>query len=214
MKCEEVELGAEALEYIRVSLQNGTTFSHELLRAKDLAAGRVRALIPYDVTIEQIRNVASGMFPERPPEEQHWYTAEDGSKSRLVPIPDTDDCLVPIIRNFLAGGKHRICLLENALESPQSHRLSDQNLPIIVFEDQVYHVIIANFDDPEQVLQTIKDARSWLLNGALTMLPPGIIPMRGITRLETEQLSYLAEHAFQIVVSAYDGEGFLLWSET
>jgi len=212
--CEDLVLDEHAVGYVRGSLQNGGTLAHELVQEKDLAAGLVRTLLPRDLPRKGLDDFTSGIFPEPSAEEQYHSTDEKGSSWRLMPVPNTDECIVSVVQCFLEGDGRRICVLENALMAPADVTMHPHVLPVIVFGDEVYQVLRPGSGNREAILRTVNNARSWLPNGALTMAPPGVNLSRDVTLFRREHLRYLATRTTHIVVGAYDGEGLLIWSET
>ncbi len=213
-ECKKIELGANAHDFVRGSLENGGTLAHELLRVKELGRGHVWTMLPNDLEIEDIRDFASGILPEPPEENQYHYEAANGLSWRQTPVLDIDDCLVPIIQSFLHGDERRICILENAVAMPSDFKAVHTDLPILVFGDDVYQFVVSGAETVDLIGETIKKARTWLLNGVLSVLPEHLELFADITVVTREQIGLLAASTSQVVVGAFDGEGFLIWDES
>ncbi len=207
----ETELGPEAIQYIRECLTEGKTLAHYLLQISALDKGTVFTFLPVDVSYEEAKNFRDGILPEPPPETHKYFTAADGTVMRMVPKPNTGDWLVGVIRMFLSSGEGRVCIFEDALAQPTDPWLAHYDGPVLTCEDEVYHFLSGRDIERDKIGEVVRHARSWLFIGAMTSVPQGIdFPSMAQTIARTE-LRRLAERAENIIVGAYDGEGYLIW---
>ncbi len=217
----EIKLDTEAIEYIKDRLADGKTLAKFLLEQRNLDSGEVITFLPPHANLERLKNFSGGVLPTPPPETHHYYTTPDGTKSVMVPVPNTRPHLVTIIQEFLKQGDGHLCLFEHALASPADDFLSspdEQDLRVRTFEDDVYFLLIGNDLDREKIDKTIRYVTSYLIIGVL------VCPLEEDNFLSLDQkiaygkithdeLKLLAQRTEKIIVGAYDGESYLIWSD-
>jgi hypothetical protein len=213
---KEITLGPEAIDYIRKCLRDGNTLASYLLQKLNLDRGRVVTFLSSEVTAEVAKQFTTGGKLPLPPKSQWRYTEGESSKWRMVPIPDTDSCLVTIIEAFLSAEEKRVCIFEDALSRPHDPILSRSVARLLTFNDEVYHFLSGRDVESSKIRQTIRQAKSIpLFIGAMTFIPEESsfsYKARKMTIASDELLRVLAERTEKIVVGAYDGEGYLIWN--
>ncbi len=215
--CAELHLGPEAVNYIRDCLANGKTLARYLLERPDLESGTVTTFLPSDVSEEAATQFKWGGKLKRDPATFVYRTEPDGSTTRWEPKPNTDPWLVSILQRFLRGRAERVCVFENELASPGDPWLSLPRWDILqtaIFENEVYH-LLSNRDaeNEERILTTIKGANAWLFIGAMTSVSKASDLALEADTVDDEVLEMFAQRAEKIVVGAYDGESYLIWSK-
>lgn len=210
----EIRLGSEAVDYIESCLQDGNTLSRSLLHTHDLRVGKVRTFLPESVSYKAANEFTlGGKLPTPDPETHKVFTGDDGFKWIAVPVPTADAETIAIIRNFLEAEQNHACILENAVAGASDPWLCSITTRALTYGSEVYHLITHDdIDDPNNIVNTIKDAMSWRLIGALTSAPHTILLAPRLSAISEGELKTIAERATSIVVSAYDGEGYLIWS--
>lgn len=216
----EIRLGPEAIEFIKDRLAQGKTLSKFLLNRPDLDRGEVITLLPSGVDLKKIRNFSEGGVLPTPSSENHYrYSTPDGTKTLMVPVPNTTPALTAGIDEFLRENAGRLCLFESAVARPSYGFLSSpnaQDLRVLTFGEDVYYMLANDDIDPEKIKKTIGYSTSYLTIGVLAelsnkdkLLPIEQKMIRGeITR---DELKVIAERTQTIIVGAYDGESYLLW---
>ena len=145
------------------------------------------------------------------------HNLEDNSKMTMVPVPQTDEILVRIIEDYLDGDGGRVCVFEDSVARPPdpwlrvSKRSAWKN-----FEDEVYYFLTSRDSSFSKIGQAIKDANR--------VYPPLIGAMMKMSEIQTfgfgkmtmtlKILKELARATDKIIIGAYDGEGYLIWSES
>jgi len=210
---EEVVLGVEGVHYIVECLKEGRTLAQYLL-SRELGFGSVQTLLPPGVDQDTLTSFrVGGKFPTPP--QSTWRSLEGGGYA--VPIPNANACLAKIIKSFLADSNQNICIFENALAGANDPYLTTLTSTICTYKDEVYHLLTSKDATATncRIETTIEEATSIpIFIGALTswqrepleLLPPRI-------QLTEDSLSQLALQAKHIVIGAYDGESYLIWTE-
>lgn len=219
----EINLGIEGIEYIRHCLSDGKTLSKYLLQCLNLTEGRVITFLPKDISDEGAIEFSDGKLEEPPRDTHRIYTAEDGTSRRMVPKPNVDFWLVEVIQTYLSAGENRCCIFENALAESADPWLLKAKSKILTLDSEVYHFLSRGDAEPAKIGQTIKEARSTYppLVGALASTCKQGKNVRGfshesqtIQKISTDELRFLAENNEKIIVGAYDGEGYVIWSKS
>ncbi len=198
-KIREVQLGAPAVDYIASCLANGKSLARLLAKTINLGAGRVVTYLPDWVSEERAAAFNSGFFAGGPGKE---FAFAGG-----IIRPD----LSAIIREFLAHGDAQLCIFEDQLAEPSYPFVARRNLPTFIHGDEVYLALAGgDQEDVSRVRATIHAARSWLFIGAMV----SGVPFSELKNPLTDgDLLRLAEHTERLIIGAYDGEGFLIWTK-
>lgn len=200
---KDIELGAAGLVYVRECLEAGKTFSRLLLKTHDLNTGTAVTKLPAGIEEAAAKDFDSGgKLPELYPR-----------TSNLQAVPDSDFLLIPEVNRFLSESSANICILEDSLANPTDPFLQSVKTRYSAFQDEVYHLICQPDNNSDTISKTLRQAHSWLTIGALTSTPQetGICGQRG--DLTLSNLTTMAQGTEVIIVGAYDGEGYVIWSK-
>src|ERR1051325_576108 len=97
----EIELGSEAIVYIKNRLACGKTLAEHLLR-QDINSGRVITQLPSSVNEGAAKDFESGG--------KLHSKILDAHKFKLQSVPNTDHLLAVAVFDFLEGSNDRICI--------------------------------------------------------------------------------------------------------
>lgn len=211
---EQTKLDVEAASFIKDTLGKGKTLSKLLLASHEIASGSVYTFLPADTSTETANDFAGGgKLPPLPAETHEHFTSEDGAKWRMVPVPNADADIVTTIQNFLRAEQGHVCIFEDAVAKPTDLWLSSAGTRVLTFNDEVYHWLSQDDVETTKILNTIRRANSWLFMGAMT----STLKIKGFASdagtISYDALKTMAEETKIIVVGAYDGEGYLIWSK-
>jgi hypothetical protein len=210
----EISLGPEAIGYIRECLSYGKTLARYLLEKLDLESGSVTTFLPPDVSEEARTQFKWGGKFKRDPATFVYHTAPDGSRTRMEPVPNTNPWLVSIVEAFLRGAEGRVCIFEDALVRPSDPCFSSLKGRLLIFGDEVYYFLSSEDREGKRIAETVREAANvWPgLIGALTSVAGEAALSDEAREITAAQLRVLAESVEKIVVGAYDGESYLIWS--
>jgi len=164
--------------------------------------------------MEETSQFRTGLGLERDPATFRYHTAPNGSTTRLEPKFDPDPGLLPIIEAFLRTAPGHIFIVENALARPSDPVLSSYGSHLLMFDEEVYHLLLPQDRDEKIISQTLREAGYPYppLVGALASGAEEIGLSGESQQITFVQLRASAERAAKIIVGAYDGEGYLIWS--
>jgi hypothetical protein len=210
---KEIEVGTEGLNYIKDRLAEGNSLSQALLNSRDLASGKVTTYLPAAISDREAKQFSTG-GKLRIPRRLSVTLAIRGSNWRIEPKPNLDTYIVKMIRSFL-GQRGSCCIFEDAKSRPTDPWIQSEDGRIKNLDDEVYYVLDEkDANDEEKIARTVRDAQSgWHFVGVMSLPPRNGRLSGGGRNLSADDLRALAERAVVILVGAYDGEGYLVWSK-
>lgn len=214
----EIALGLEANAYMQKRMADGKTLAKYLLQRSDLSIGRVMTFVPPDVEVKkgELINFEHGqLLPEPPPETHMRQLEDDGSITRIVPIPNTNALLTQMIQGFLMKRSGHICIMEEGVFERSSPCVASFTVPWLASDEKLYYILTCT-NSEDEIEQVIKKAHNFYpgLIGVMTSLPEGHHLALEAKKITPEELKLLAERAEKIILGAYDGEGYLIWSKS
>lgn len=207
----DVWLGVEALKYLIECLEAGGPLSRALLKSQDFASGSIRTRLPSGTTAAMAEQIEEGGKTKSSGEEGTFWGF--GTPHRMVRISDTLDELAKEIHTSLRSAA-RSCLLENELAVPSDPVLASYRSRMIICGASVYHLVCPD-DDLGLVRAAIREARSatffvGVISGyRFVQCSPLASAVSSI-----DELADCAAQALAVMVSAYDGESYLVWEPT
>jgi hypothetical protein len=211
---KEISFGPEAIRYIRESLQDRRTLSRYLLQNTDLDQGRVTTVLPSNVSDESAKQFTIGGKLPLPLERSIFhYKDPHGKQWRVEPTPSSAGVLTTIIQTYLNAGGQRLCLFEDEWRQPEYPAIKRIGTRILFFQNEVYHVLTERDIDRNIIAQTVKNANGDVIIGVMMPLSKDIVLHYKERAINQEQLQALAVCTEKIIIGAYDGEGYLIWSK-
>ena len=239
----EIELDVRALEFIKESLGHATgiaswkkveeqlpdgsvikksvpyniredSLAHHVLKREDLADGKVIACMHKRAPQEALYRFRAGVklkaelstIENLGEETQEW---------RSVPEEDTYFWLVRVVMEYLRGGPDRVCMFDSVITSRSEPWIAKLDSQPHTFQNQVYFALFhKDADSEERVASAIGNANNaWFFYGVMSSLPAGGDLDPAGAEITSDVLEILAQRTEKIVVSAYDGESYLIWSK-
>lgn len=196
----KVSLDERAIAYALERLGHGNTLSDLLLRQIQTCEGRFVAALSRQVDERQIYDFSEGYQPRNVDE-----------RTRLEPILSGESLLTQYVNEFLCDSG-RLCLFEDVSSKPNDPWVIDGSAPIWRYNDEVICPVFFKDRDDEGLLErVISQAWSWVLTGALIVADPSSQIVTVPSALSYDELARFAENTNEVVIGAYDYEGFILW---
>jgi hypothetical protein len=203
-----------AIDYVEGCLQDGNALAKAVLEIVPLRQGQVVTCLPKSVIPRSPHDFRTGGKLPPPPVSDWRSTEREGETLLMIPVPTTDDWLVENVKAFLGGGASRICVFEDSLKRVGDPVLREVSTRYATFDKEVYHLLLAADVQREQVLRVIRTARSIpTFIGVLTEWPSGMPTSPPISLVATT-IRALAEATHKLIIGAFDGEGYLIWSKS
>lgn len=209
---------SKTLPYLHKCLSYGHTLSKVILDNIDIDSGLISTSLPYDTNEENIYNFKyGGIVPEKSPQtdSQNANTKEENQTS-WVPIRSITQPVVDIIRDFVNRDAERICIFEDALAKSTDSKMDEYKSLIRTYQHEVYHLVNIERADDQSIRETIDWAYSFWppMIRILTSLPEKIHNKLIELELTLDLLELVGQRVEMVIVSAYDGEGYLIWRKT
>lgn len=207
-----IDLNPALREYVRDCLSKGHSLARFLLQRQDLQAGNICTFIPHelDVTKEAMNDPRSGrLFPPISPERH-----EKVSGGVFVPIEHTSTILADVVQAFLQTSTQHVCIFEDAMAKPSDPSMLSRDLPWVAYNEEVYYFLPSGVDHAT-TMKAISYAFDFYpgLIGAMTSVSNGETRKHDKQAITEHQLETFAARTIQIVVSAYHGEGYIIWTQ-
>jgi hypothetical protein len=197
-----------ALAYLRHQLASGKTLSGFLLQAIERKEGELSYFSPGLLSPEKAIEFETGhTFDFSSPR-----AVEIGNISGILyPTPTTLLELFDFVRGRLADSDH-FSLFEDPLSGPSDPWLEHAKSRILIHGDAVYQFAPYTDEKHENVLNAILEANNALrLVGIVGRMSNVRTPPDFVEQLSLAALELIGGSAECIFVSAFDGEGFVVW---
>jgi hypothetical protein len=203
---EERILGPTALVWIRDVLADGPLGSLIASRL-DLTRGRITTHLPRAVSAEAAHHF---LGPVLLPSELEDERLQSGQSFRSLSVQTLGQALADVIRRFLREQREPLCVFEDRLAKPHDGWLARSGTTTLSLDDSVYHFLTRADVYQDRIERTVDVVlRPYpplvgLLTHCLDDAPAG--------PLTPAMLEKLVEQSSHLMIGAYDGEGFLLWT--
>jgi hypothetical protein len=204
------ELGNDSINYIQDCLHHGSTISKKVLKKINFNKGIFFTFLPLNVTEKEALkfDIGGKLVGSN-------KKIEIDSDLFMIEKPNCNLNLADEIRDHLQQKTENICVIENYLAKPDDPWLNRATSNLFFFEEEVYHLLLSNDADKDIILNTISESSSIpIFIGFMTSIDPNIQKYIGCKQyIKEEILTIMADRAEKIFVGAYDGEGYLIWSQ-
>lgn len=208
-----VDVTEAGISYVLKSLRYGRMLSNLTARYLPIEKGKVKTFAHHSVEITDLSQFETTWIGRDLPESIRNFP-EDDSKRGID--PEMNFFVVPAIQDFLAERNQNICIHEHIDARPTPQRMKHYaDYPVLTFADQDVYFFI---DDAEATIASIRQPfgtiPSWNAKAFLTSLPDNAEPLRKHQEIDLNLLKLMAKRTEKIIVGAYDGEGYLIWSRS
>ena len=214
-KFKEVKLDRRVFRFIQEKLKNGLKLSGHLINRFKLISGEVVILLPEDLEVmeKQLYSFKDGILPLPPESEMTFHR-----NSVDIPVTAMDSYLAKTVKEFLSQSKNNLCIFEDAIGS--SGEYGEDNIgmhtSVLIHNNRVYHLIRGMDVDQKEIQTDIENSTSALPQfvGALVTLKNEheYLCVSKKCNVKEEELCLISERTVKIIIGAYDGEGYLIWT--
>lgn len=190
----EVELGENAIKYVKNELINGDAISKSLLKFTEFEQGAMRTFLPNDVIDKENLDFRDSVAKDY----QAMYSATHKKVANFIAV-------------FLSQHKNNLVVFET-FASPNDTYLKNRKLPHFINQQRVYLFLTGKNFDEQKAGHLVSAARGYPCVGILTSIPFGkfIFSQQSIRNQLLEKLARRTKH---IIIGAFDEDGFLYWSK-
>ena len=184
----------EALQYIsnELSADRGE-LARFLLEQIDFCAGRVFSFLPEDVNPNRIKNFASG-----------GLVFEGGGRDQITRF---------LLQKLTATDDTVMVFEEELMAQEIWHSIEKEEDYYFYYKERVYYFLPSSIEpDLLQVEHRMRTASFTRYPGfgILTSLP---FSLHKAQQLDLDQLEILVRHITHLIIEAYDGEAWIIWSK-
>jgi hypothetical protein len=205
---KEFTLDSRAHEYLKKYLRElvaTTTIARLLLTQSDLDAGSITTYAHRELGLERLHAFTDYGFMGQP------LKQVDISLAKMKIVPVYDFWLIPVIRDFLAKQENHLCVFAK-ISARAGDRLVDRTpTNLAIYREELYHFIGTANVSIERIDQIFSWIDSLFIVGVLTSLPVGQHSLYHKQTISLSILEQLVDRAEKLIISAYDGEGNLIW---
>jgi hypothetical protein len=204
-EAEFVPLQGEGNEHVRGTLAEGKTLSSLVLSVVDLGTGRIDALVPRGVPAESVTDFRSPLVPEP--------ILLQLPGRQVVEVAPPLRALAARVASLMSQMSEPVALFEDAQSRPGDAWLDTIRTSHMTYDDEIYHVVTDLTIGEETIYETMCNVSLWPFIGFVINEAGSY--MRGHHQAASMQtLKSLAQRVTTIVVGAYDGDGFVVWSSS
>lgn len=208
----ETGVGTAGEEYLCERLADGNSLAQAVRQQLVFSEGSIKTLLPAGISLLDVRDFKlGGKLPTAPQSEWRGITKNDETLL-MIPTPNTDGWLVKEIRETLPSIKSGVCVFEDALKHPGDPVVGKLRTRFGVFGKEVYHLIFSSDAVGDAVSRTISAAKSIPQFVGFITEWPDPIPNGGNVTMTASQIQHLSDHVHKVIVGAFDGESYLIWT--
>jgi hypothetical protein len=160
-----------------------------LIADDSIALDRVEAYGPSAWYADPAYNGLFGLFPNSP---------------QSFPI----DGLVAFVDNYVHACKHRVALFENRYQDRSNPYIPHKRSRFAFHQQEVYHVVVQEDVDRQFIRESIEEADNrWSIGCCASGI---VIPAN--LEFSAELIDEIVDRTEHIIASAFDDEGYLVWS--
>jgi len=207
-----VDVTQNSIDFLLARLKYGQILSNLVARYVPVEIGKVETFTHRSIEKHKLIQFERGGIGQKLPENFNNFPKDD-SKWAIDPV--INFFVAPIIQEFLAKKSENVCILEHIDARPSDTFMKkSKDDPIFTLTDNdsdVYYFI----DDKDTSIVTIREAfdcvTSWSEIVFLSSMTNGLSSLRKSQKIDLENLEKIAKRTEKIIISAYDGEGYLIW---
>lgn len=211
---KKYDLGSKGLIYIKKIISQEGIFGEHILKCCDFDKGNVSTHLPEGMSLSILEDFKHGGKLPRIPKGQIIFKQEDGGQIKMEPKSNLDEFFSSIIESFVQNDKSKICIFEDILAKSSDPCIKEMKTPYWTYNDRVFHFFPGEKKRDLSAMDVLNSAKnSYLVWGAITSLNEQDDLVMGKRDLEEDDLIKFAKGVEKIIVSAYDGESYLIWEK-
>lgn len=201
-----------SIAFVRDNLDNVNTLSNEILNSVNFIAGTFFTLLPPGSDLDRLYEFKEGVIlPQNPIIE----SIINEKKSRHSVTPTIEEALSEFIFYKINDNKNLSCVFDDVLHDPQSPHLKlfYEKKGLYLFGNEVFYIIRQYNNNLEFILRCIgKSFAHWHSLGVLA--EADCFNNINDNVLTLENIQNICKNTNTIMVSAYDGEGYVFWEKS
>lgn len=202
-------LGDGASAYLRDVLSQGRSLSHRLLDL-DLEEGSIWTYLRPDVSPAYAQDHLNETWLVVADDEIEPAIITDHYRIRPKPT-SLESLFVDFIQQFLERSPYAYCVLEDELRNASDPFLQKRHDPYAFHAGDALYILKHDTTTPDSISRGLKSTDAWIQIGILSCLPASVEAIAPWTEITDQQISLLVNGITAILVSAFDGVGYVIW---
>jgi len=197
------------IEFVKDNLTDINALSTELLKLVDFRSGAFFTLLTSGSDLDRLHEFKGGVvLPQNPIE----FTEKNGKKSFFQKVPTVEKELCEFILHKLNFNPKLSCVFDEVTLDPDDRSLKAlyEKKCVYLYENEVIYVIKENNKNFEVIQNCMDKSFSfWHSVGVLTEADF----FTDSNVLSLEDIQTICKNTKMIIISAYDGEAYVLWEK-
>lgn len=198
--------GSKAFKYLAEQLSLGGKTLSNCINLLPIQGGKIYAFVPENTLEEQLFNFeAGGIYPNN---------MKLSKTANLIPIPnEARPVLINIISNYLSITEENCCIFEESNAKPSDPWISKSKIEYVYKDEEIFY-----FFDEKNANNILLERAIRVSDGYYFLFALGSINIEDHVRftpfaaIKFELLKIFSERINSFFVKAYDGEGYLMWT--
>lgn len=199
------------IEYIEGQLEQGGALARLLQKHLNLASGGAWTYLPPEITHDVASDLAYGAVT--PPVDEKDQIV--GENYVAVPVSKPSrPLIVELAVRFLSTHDCAFCVFEDALVRASDPVKSLEIAKYMIYRDEVLYYADREDADPASISHLLSVVESHILIGAFLCVRDGTLIFQARRKLTTDDLEMIAGGTEALLLRAYDGQGYIVWSKS
>lgn len=210
----EYNLSHKGSLYIKEMLSKEGIWGEIIIKNCTLENGKVITYLPEGKNSKELEDFMHGGKLPRNPNDYVYLTQEDGTQVLMNPKTNLDKYISSVIEGIISIDRNKICIFEDILAKSSDPSIKNLKTPFWFCKDKVFHYKLGGETQEFSVKDILSSAvNAYLTWGAITSFrdESELPEIKG--ELSEKILRGFAKRVEKIFVSAYDGEGYLIWEK-
>ncbi len=192
--------------YLQEHIACGHTLSKVVLQNIDFTEGYFYTILPNNALLEKLYFMQGGIIPNEHPK---IPTTIMGRNCLFQELTSTEEDIEKFVEAYLKKDMSNLAVLENVICEPTDSNVGVEHIKLVTIENQVYY--LANSLTPSDSLHLAfrKTEQIW---HTLILLTEGLGDCF-LDNLNEQDLKKICKATVYIIISAYDGESYIIWEK-
>lgn len=205
------------LIYLKQILKDGQTLSRCLLKRLKRRCSQIKVFtfLPPNIPQEEIYEFTTGYkFPVDPSKIIYKTDAAGNPVKIMEPIPFPTCVFLDYVLNYLSSDRlHSLIVFENRYADPSF--VKEYKSRVIIYNKEIYHIVTGKEMNRYLIKKAMRESMVFFPPHSICILAKlndiEIKQLENVNKIQLDNLQVLSKRTEQIIVGAYDGEGFLVY---
>ncbi|MBA2657717.1 MAG: hypothetical protein H0X51_10145 [Parachlamydiaceae bacterium] len=196
-------------EYFFEHVQSGNELSKKIINNIDFDRGSFYTVLPSDANLERLYVLTSGnIIPQKHPKIS--MEDEEGNKYIHQKVMSTEKDFTKFIWDYLKINHSHLAVFEDVMSSLKDPNLEIDQVRLVTINDHVYYLAdyLASLSSVRDALWSAEEV--WHM---LIVLTKELVSQSLPDTLSVEDLKLICDSTQYIIISAYDGESYIIWEK-